>query len=176
MLTRTRILALSITLMMVLSACAGGAFGGINSETEAIDSQEIVREVQYFERGEFGQLYEVSLTVPEDWVDTYETVNNGAVITFNRIDEDDFTFPVFSIHTLSFEQQWEQGGSYPGDFPSIYSDPLTNTYFVYYAPRESFYSRLSDAEYDALLDVVADVMTTFEATPIGTMSETLDMN
>ncbi|MEM9953273.1 MAG: hypothetical protein AAF846_16830 [Chloroflexota bacterium] len=176
MLTRTRILVLAITLMMILSACAGGAFGGIGSVTEAIDSQDVVRELQWFERGELGQLYEVSLTVPEDWVDTFQTVNNGAVLTFNRLDDNGNAFPVFSIHTLSFDQQWEQGGSYPGDYRNIYNDPETMTYFYFHAPAEAFYSRLTSDDYDALLAVVADVMTTFEAVPIGGMGATLDMD
>ncbi|MGJ3239658.1 MAG: hypothetical protein ACFE0Q_13190 [Anaerolineae bacterium] len=166
MLTRiTRIFMLYLATLLVLSGCAGGAFGGIGSVTEAVDNQVVVREVQSFERGTSGRPYEISLTVPEEWVGSFDTVNNGSVVTFRRTDANGYSAPVFYIHVLNFEQYWMQNGSYPGDYRQLAS--VGDTYFVYNAPVESYYSGLGEEEYQEFLATVDEVLTTFSVTPLN---------
>ena len=169
---RYRIILLG-SMLMVLVGCSSRAFGGELEEVEAISDTALVRTMQYLEADSEGPVYDVSMTVPENWVGNFETRVNGNRITFEYliVDEeavaeaeaneeeppDPRRAAIFYIEALSREQYWEQVGSYPGDYPNIQF--TADTFFIYHVPQFAFYSGLSDEDYEAWTADVPDIIT-----------------
>ncbi|NDJ62591.1 MAG: hypothetical protein GYB67_15795 [Chloroflexi bacterium] len=157
------IIGVSLALLVLLVGCGPGtaAFGGLRSEAEAIDSATVIRTVRYFDEGALGPEYAFSVTVPEEWVGQFETSNNGHVVTFNFITERDRRAPIFTIQALSFQQFWEQNGSYPSGFYNLAATP--DTYFIYTSSLDAYHSGLPAEQYAELRAPVAEIITTFDA-------------
>ena len=164
MVNRIRIILFSLLAIIILAGCSGGGFPLV---TEPIDSTTVVRQVQYFDRGAEGLPYEFSVTVPESWVDNFDTTNNGSVVTFRHVTEDGRSAAIFSIHALSFSQFWKQNGSYPQQFASVHTD--WDTYWVSYHPQDAFYSGLSEEAYAELSAAVPDIIASFQSTEASAM-------
>jgi len=126
-------------MLMLLAGC-GRAFGSFEPVAEPVDDATVVRPIQYLEGLEDGPLYEVAITLPEEWVGRFVTRNNGNVIHFDYVTESERQAPIFSIEALSEAQFWEQIGSYPGQQTNIVNTP--DTYFIYHLPIDSWYSGL----------------------------------
>lgn len=164
MVKKIRISLLYVLLAGLLVGCGAGAFGGVPTVREDIDSTQVVRNVRFFDEGDIGNLYEVSLTVPDTWVGDFETVTDFNTITFRLKQNVGRNATIFTIHALSRQQFWEQNGSYPTQYSNIAN--RVDTYFVYYAPLENFYTGLSEAEFQALRSQIDAIIATFDAVAI----------
>lgn len=161
--THIRPILLGLALTLLLASCRGGAFGGFTKQTEPITQATISRTVRYYDQGQAGPSYTITVTVPEAWVNRSSTTSDGSLITFNFITPNGRAAPIFTLHTLSLGQFWEQNGSEPTRYQNIAA--TGETYFVYNVPVDAFYSGLSDADYDALADAVPGIIASFSATP-----------
>lgn len=155
-----RLLVLIVGLV-ILAGCSQYSTGG-NPEFQDVDDTVVVRSLQYLDDNTAGPEYLVSFEVPEEWVGTFETRTRGNSLVFQYVeDEDDTTgSPVFYIDALSNAQYWEQIGSYPGQYTNIKN--TADTYFVYHAPRDAYYSGLDEEEFAALYATIPDVVRTFD--------------
>lgn len=156
-----RIIVMAVVLAMSLASCAGGAFGGFPQSPMDITETNVVRTIRYFDEGTLGPQYEVSFTVPESWVGSFETSQSGSVMAFDLIAENGRRSRIFQIDALSRQQFWEQNGSYPTQYSNILN--TWDTYFIYYVPIEAFYSGLSQAEYDAITAEIPNIIDSFIA-------------
>lgn len=173
---RTRFLGLTLLAlaMLALTGCTQYAFGGNQSEVETIDGTTITRTLQYLDDNTAGPLYELTFTVPDGWVDEFQTLNRGNSLVFRYIteDEDDADADdddedrepagslIFTIDALSNAQYWEQIGSYPGQYKNITN--TADTYFIYNLPIDAYYSGLADEEFDELAADVPAVIQSVE--------------
>lgn len=162
---KIRFLVLNLAGLLLLSGCAGAAFGGFAIQTTDVTAQTVEQEVRSFEQGKIGPSYVFAVDVPEDWVDNFRLSNNGSVVTFNYITERGRSAPLFRIEALTRDQYWKQQGSYPSAFNNILSQD--DTYFIYYAPRDAYYSGLPEDEFLALRDQIPGIITTFRAERIN---------
>ena len=151
---------IGFVLLMSLSGCAGGAFGGFIPRTEGIADQVVVRELGYFDQGQFGPTYSFAITIPEEWVGSFSTTSNGSVLTFNYVTPSGRTAPIFTIHALSRGQFWEQNGNEPTQYTNLKATP--DTYFIYNLPIDSFYSVLSAEEYDIIAAQFPGILASIE--------------
>jgi len=143
-------------LIVVLAGC-----GTFNAISETIEDEVVARSLQYFNEGELGPIYDVSVTVPANWVGRFQTDTIPNKITFAHVSENGLETPIFYIEALSQVQYWEQNGSYPGVYYNMGNE--IDTYFVYYFPLNQFASTLSEAEYESFLDAVPGIVQTFES-------------
>lgn len=150
-----------LALVLVLLAGCGRAFGGFDPQTQPVTSQEVVLPVQYWDGLQPGPLYQVTITLPEDWVGKFATSNNGNQVAFNLSERPDRPAPIFTISALSERQYWEQIGGYPGSYRSILS--TGDTHFIYHLPIDPYYSGLTPDVYSALAGQVPGVITSFQA-------------
>jgi hypothetical protein len=154
-----------LALILGLLAGCGRAFGGFEPQTQSVTTKEIVLPVQYLEGLQAGPLYQVTITLPDDWVGKFATSNNGNIVSFNFNEKADRAqrapAPIFSISALSERQYWKQIGGYPGSYKSILS--TGDTYFIYYLPIDPYYSGLAPEAYSALAQQVPGVITSFQA-------------
>jgi len=154
-----RLLLLTTLLLAVLVGC-----GAVEVEVSAITDTLVSGTAGYVQGLEEGPAYAFSLTVPEDWVEQFETANTGARISFNYTGGEDANVPIFVMEALSPEQYWEQNGSYPGIYYNVVNK--LDTYFVYYVPTYFEIEGLPADDYQALVDIVPSVISTFDAAPI----------
>lgn len=184
---RYRVFLLSV-MLLTLVGCGSRAFGGGATGTEAITEVEIVRELQFVEEdGSTGPLYTLTMTVPEGWVGSFETLieqnkiifdyivpdpdeeedeaENVAVADTDEADDDELDrrqrAQILRIEALSSEQYWQQIGSYPGDFTNIVF--TGDTYFIYYVPKFAYFAGLSEDVFEPLVEGVPSVISSFEA-------------
>lgn len=168
MATRYRFTFLIIVVVLVgvlLTGCGPRALTG-NFEflaVEDVESAVVVRPIRYVDGYNSGPIYNFSITVPEGWVDRFETENTGNSVTFNFIPnpERNVRAPIFSIEALSEAQYWEQIGSYPGDYENIVN--TADTYFIYHLPLTSYFSGLDDEEFAAFAEAVPAIIDSFAA-------------
>lgn len=156
-----QIILTAVVLSLALSSCAGGAFGGFPPQSLPIDEADVTRTVRYFDEGSLGPVYEISFTVPDAWVDSFETEQTGSIIAFNFVTPEGRRARLFTIEALSQQQFWEQNGSYPTQFTNILN--TWDTYFIYNVPLDAFYSGLSDELYDELTAAIPGVIESFVA-------------
>lgn len=147
-------------LMVSLVGCSTRAFGKLTSDVQPIDATEVVRSIQFIDESELGPVYDISFTVPQDWVGNFETRLEGSTLIFEMETDNARGAPIFFVEALSEAQYWEQIGSYPGQYTNIIVTP--DTYVIYYLPLDSFYSGLSDDEYADLAAQVPEIVASFE--------------
>jgi hypothetical protein len=152
---------LSLMGLLLLSGCGGAAFAGFAIQTTDVTEPTVQQEVRAFEQGMVGPQYVFAVEVPEAWVDNFRLTNNGSTVTFNFVTDRGRTAPIFRIEALTRGQYWEQQGSYPSAFNNIVSQD--DTYFIYYAPLDEYYSGLPEAEFLALRDEIPGIIATFRA-------------
>lgn len=162
MTTQYRFVLLSV-LLLVLVGCSSGAFGSFQLEVESVDDIEVVRSLSYFEAGEIGPSYNLSMTVPDSWAGQFETVKDGNSLSFTYVGENNQRSPILTIEALSSTQYWQQIGSYPGDYTNLVF--TSDTYFVYTQARGSFYAGVSDEVYEELVAEVPTIVESFAAAP-----------
>ncbi|MCA9969857.1 MAG: hypothetical protein KC425_06560 [Anaerolineales bacterium] len=156
--TKSRlVLVFMLLLVLALSGCAG-AF--VKSEVQSIASQNFTATLGYVDGSETGPQYNISMAVPEDWVDELEVENLGNVLNFRTPIGGDGAY-VFSIEALSAEQYWQASGSFPASQVNIVN--LGDTFFVYHLPVDTFYSGLENVQFEALATAVPQVIASFAA-------------
>lgn len=156
-------------LLLALVGCRQHSFGGFGNESIRLDDTVLTRSLQYLDNDEEGPMYTLSFTVPEAWVGEFVTINTGNQISFEYIvqeeNEDEnlreLRAPIFTVDALSNAQYWEQIGSYPGIYKNILN--TADTYFIYQLPIDSFYSGLSDEDFEAFAEQVPGVIASFGA-------------
>lgn len=145
--------------LVILAGCSRGQFGGYAQQIEPITDTEMVRMLQHFDGTDAGDLYTLSMSVPESWVGQFETRTEGNKIVFNYLRESGSRAPIFTIEALSEAQYWKQIGSYPETHINLSN--LDSTYFVYSVPKDAFYSGLTTDQFDAFAEQVRQAVTTF---------------
>lgn len=154
----------ALVMLLALAGCAGAV--SVPAPTnEAIGSTDVQRTLQYIVGRETGPAYDLSMTVPSDWVGNFQTRTAGNVIYFEYIDGDRAA-PIFSIEALEREQYWKASGSYPASQTNLANK--FDTYFVYHLPIDPHYSGLSAEQYATLAQQVQAVVATFNAAPAAT--------
>lgn len=148
-----------IVVMLLLSGCAG-AFGS-RPEVQPVNSQTVTATLQYLDKAQRGPRYNVSVAVPAEWVNEFETVNTGNVLQFRYTGESRKSGPLFYIEALSARQYWKASGSYPASQVNIVN--RGDTYFVYHLPIDAFYSGLSPDALQVLSAAVPQVVASFTA-------------
>jgi hypothetical protein len=152
-----RVVVLSIALLL-LTGCMG-TFGSFEPQTLPVTESTIVLPVRFLDGDKIGPEYQVSLTVPEEWVGQFVTNNNGNVVNLDFTETPGGQAPIFSISALSERQYWEQVGGYPGTYRNVLS--TGDTFFVYHLPRDAYHSGLDAETYTAFAEEVPGIMTTF---------------
>lgn len=157
---RLRLLLLATLLAAVLVGC-----GAVEAEVSAITDTLVSGTVGYLQGLEEGPDYTFSMTVPDDWVEQFETANTGSRVSFNYVGSDGGTgVPILIMEALSPEQYWEQNGSYPGIYINLANE--LDTYFVYYIPTYFAIEGLVEEDYQELVDAIPSIVSTFDAEPI----------
>lgn len=148
-----------VVFLLALTGCVGVFLG---NDLQAIDSPLVTASMQYLEGPEVGAPYNVSVTVPDEWVGEFNVRNIGNVLYFEYTGEGSRgVSEVFSIEALSMAQYWEQSGSYPGSYANLVN--LGDTYFVYYLPIDAYYSGLSEEKFTSLTEMVPGIVASFTA-------------
>ncbi|NJL94525.1 MAG: hypothetical protein HC915_12785 [Anaerolineae bacterium] len=158
----TCLILLSVALL-ALAGCTEHTFGGDRSEVSPIADQTVVQAIRYLDDNTEGPSYQITVTVPEAWAAQFEVENRGNAIVFRYLrgpEETRVAAPFLFIDALSNEQYWEQIGSYPGQFTNISN--TADTYFVYHHPIDEFYLRISEDDFEALVDAVPEVIRSVE--------------
>jgi hypothetical protein len=146
---------------LALAGCGSRSFGNLSLNIESIDETTVSRTIQFAESNRLGPQYDLSLTVPEAWVGSFQTRSRGNSIVFEFVNERGRSSPIFSIDALSLAQYWEQVGNLPGDYNSILN--TADTYIVYHLPIDAFYSGLPAQQYQAFADAVPGVIASLVA-------------
>jgi hypothetical protein len=154
----------TIPLIALLTVVLAGC-GTFTAVSEIIEDEVVTRSLQYFSEGEMGPVYDVSVTVPSNWVGRFQTDTTPNKITFLHVSENGAETPVFYIEALSQMQYWEQNGSYPGVFYNIGN--RIDTYFIYYMSINSNASGLTTEQYEAFAAEVSAIAATFESELAG---------
>jgi hypothetical protein len=156
-------LAMSALLGVLLAGC-GSSAGSFGLDVELVDETTVARSVRYVEGQEEGPVYQISLTVPEEWVGNFITRNTGNVLYFDYLNEDGHPAPLFAIEALSFGQFWKQTGPYAGEQVGLRN--TVNTHFVYRMPIDAYYSGLPQETFLAISEQVPGIFTTFDVTAV----------
>ncbi|MGF1507656.1 MAG: hypothetical protein ACFB51_21390 [Anaerolineae bacterium] len=164
MVAQLRLLALSIILLL-LAGCAQEEMTIIPDAVVGVNTQTITWPMQYFDNQEPGPIYDISLTVPEEWVDAFIIQASPNQLVFEYIVDEDITARIFYVEALSEEQYWAQIGSYPGLIRNIRH--TGDTYFIYYVPIYSFYAGLPEEEYEVFTQEVPSIIRSFDARVVG---------
>ncbi len=153
--SRLVIISIITALLIGVTGCAGI---GVN-EVATVESETVEVQMQYVDGSQVGPLYDVSVTVPPDWVGNFETRNEGNALYFDYIGESERPAQVFFIEALSTGQYWDQSGSHPGSYVNIVNEG--DTYFTYHLPVDFYYSGLSAEEFTVLAEAVPQVVASF---------------
>lgn len=143
---------------LVLTGCAGG-FGG--NEVTAVTAASVSATLQYVDGGKQGPAYNMTVTVPDDWVGVFDVQNTGNTLMFHYTKDVAEPALVFSIEALSPTQYWKASGSYPASQTNIVN--AGDTYFVYHLPIDTFYSGLSAEQLATLSAAVPGIVASFAA-------------
>lgn len=149
-------------IVLLLTAVLVGCIGGFErlSESEITDATFTTR--MYFVQGNVaGPEYDVTVTVPDEWVGQFATRNVGNILYFDYTGEGTSTAQIFTIEALSADQYWKQSGSYPGSYVNIVN--RGDTFFIYNLPIDSHFSGLSDEDFQVLAEAVPQIIASFEA-------------
>lgn len=158
MLGKIRLVLLSMALLLLVGC--GGRASWVASAEDAVNSATVTRAMQALDELTAGPTYNVSMTVPASWVNQFKTVNQGNTLQFVYTGKGTDA-PIFSIKALSANQYWMQSGSYPGSFRNIVN--RGDTFFVSYAPIDTYYSGLSAAELAAFTAEIPGILQSFTA-------------
>lgn len=158
MFVKSRFIAVLViaAIFIVLTGCAGVS---VSNPEASVDSPTVAAQLQYVDGVKVGPLYNMSVTVPDTWVNQFKVRSVGNSLYFDYITPSGAAAPVFFIEALSSSQFWEQNGSLPGSYRSIVNQG--ETYFIYHLPRDSYYSGLSTEEFTALAETVPGIISTF---------------
>lgn len=170
-----RTMVFGIITALILVGCSGPVQDLSPTGVEEVTETLVVRDVQFSEGRTVGPRYEWSIEVPEAWVGNFTTESDGSTVVFNFIDDSgriEREASIFRIEALSFDQFWAQNGSYPQQFINLANE--NDTYFIYYAPIDAFYSGLSQEEYDAFIAQIPDVVATFSVERVDNMLTAFD--
>jgi hypothetical protein len=155
-------------MLVALLAVVGCAPRGLTrtiAEAFPVAAPLVVTTLQTVDEKQVGPAYQVSLTVPQEWVGKFEVVNRGNSLTFTYIVSDRQRAPIFFVDALTETQYWEQIGSYPGQYTNLEATP--NAYFTYHLPVDAYYSGLPSEEYAAFAKVVPDIVKSFSAAALA---------
>ncbi|HMQ54395.1 MAG TPA: hypothetical protein PKE64_12810 [Anaerolineae bacterium] len=160
MFVKSRFIAVLViaAIFITLTGCAGVA---VSNPVSTVDSQTVAAQLQFVDGVKVGPLYNMSVTVPDTWVNQFKVRNVGNSLYFDYVTPAGTSAPIFFIEALSSSQFWEQNGSLPGSYRSIVN--RGDTYFIYHLPLDAYYSGLSKEEYTALAETVPSVISTFTA-------------
>jgi len=160
MFTKSRIalFTLLITVFLLLTGCVG-SFGA--DQVAAVDSSVVSTAMHYVDGSTKGPVYNVSLAVPDAWVGQFTTRNVGNTVTFSYTPSEGESKLIFTIEALSPTQYWQASGSYPASQTNIVN--LSDTYFVYHLPIDTFYSGLSQEQFLTFAEAVPDIVASFSA-------------
>lgn len=161
---RTLLFSVILVLAVFLSGCAGSV-SGVARSVVPVDDMLVESALQYRNGRDLGDVYTVSLTVPEDWVGVFELRNDGDTLYFDFIRENGVGAPIFFIEALSEQQYWQQIGSYPGDYTNL--DNRNDTYFIYHLPKDPHYSGLPADDFADFAELVPDIVSTFDAVRVS---------
>lgn len=150
------VLFLVLASVLLLTACAGPF--GKNAVTQDVTAPTISVPMNFVEARQTGPVYDVSVTVPGDWVNQFSVRNVGNMVQFLYNDNGRERF-VFSIEALSDKQYWQASGSYPASQVNIIN--LGDTYFVYHLPIDTFYSGLPAEQFQAFAAAVPEIVASF---------------
>jgi hypothetical protein len=159
MANQLRLILLGLVLLL-LAGCSG-AFGGYGTTTEPVSEELVARSLQFIDEGQIGPVYSVSFSIPDEWVGKIETRNTGNTIYIDYLPAEGQRAPLFFVEALSQSQFWEQIGSYPGIYKDIVS--TRDTHFIYFLPRDAYYSGLSKDLFQVLSAQVPQVISSFQA-------------
>lgn len=151
------IVAMSTLLALLLAGC-GLTADSFGLAVEPVGETTVVRSVRYIQGREEGPAYQLTLTVPDEWVGNFVTRNTGNVLHFDYVAGSGEPAPLFSIEALSFGQLWMQTSSYAGEQVNVRS--TLNTYFVYRMPIDAYYSGLPPETFEAITAQVPAVVST----------------
>jgi hypothetical protein len=150
-----RTLGAMVVVLILLTGC-GVTAGSFAFAVEPVDAAVVARTVYSIDGLEEGTAYQISLTVPDEWVGKFVTRNVGNIVYFDYVVAEGQTAPIFSVEALSFAQYWKTG-AYPGEQTFIRS--LLDTYIVYRMPIDAYYSGLPVDTFEAIAAQVPGVMT-----------------
>lgn len=151
MFLKIRFLLLGIALF-ILVGCGGGP---VEPQISPVDSNTVTTTMFYRDRLEAGPVYNVSITLPDEWVGQFQLRNRENVIFFDYVGESDKASPIFSIEALSSYQYWKQSG-YPGYYTNIVNKG--DTYFVYHLPIDPYYSGLAEETFVTFSTAVPEII------------------
>lgn len=146
--------------LLLLSGCVR-TFGTIEPQAKPVADKAVVIPIQYVEGQKAGPAYNVSVTLPDDWVGKFETSSESNIVYFNYDAPNGVKAPIFAISALSKLQYWKQMGSYSGSYHALQT--RDDTFFVYSLLSTNYYSGIDKAKYDELSKQVADVVGSFNA-------------
>lgn len=149
-------------LVITLTGCAGTA---VSEPIKPVENQTVEVQMQYVDGSEVGSAYQISVTVPTEWVGQFETRSEGNTLYFDYVTETGTPAQIFFIEALSPAQYWKQSGAHPGSYVNIVN--RGDTFFTYHLPIDSFYSGLPDEEFTALAEAVPEVVASFTAEAVN---------
>lgn len=155
---RFSVVLVTAAMLMAVTGCAGIA---VENPVVSVDSDTVVTQLNYVDGSEVGPAYDVSLTVPSDWVGQFEVRNVGNAIYFDYLPGSDVPAEIFFVEALSPLQFWEQNGNLPGSYTNVAN--LGDTYFVYHLPIDAYYSGLPEEQFAGLAEAVPGVIASFTA-------------
>ncbi len=156
--TRLTFFVLALTLALL----TGCAVSSSNNAKETL-SNDYSTTLQYADQSEKGPSYNVSLTLPDEWVEKFTVRNRGNAIVFDPIDNFNQQSQVLTIEALSMDQYWKMSGAYPNSHTNLMN--MGDTYFVYYVPIDEYYAGVSEEELAAFSADVPEILASFVASP-----------
>ena len=163
------LVVMSAVLVLLLAGC-GMTADTFGLAVEPVTEATVVRTVRYVEGQEEGPAYQVTLTVPDEWVGNFITRNTGNSVYFDYVSENGDPAPLFVLEALSFGQLWKQTSGYAGEQTSVRS--TLNTYFVYRMPIDAYYSGLPVDTFEAITAQVPAVISTLAVQVAPEVTET----
>ncbi|NDJ51892.1 MAG: hypothetical protein GYB68_02265 [Chloroflexi bacterium] len=160
-------LTLLSAFLLVLVGCMPDPQPTVEDFERTINSTDVTASLQYVQVRERGPIYEIAMTVPDDWVGSFEIEGTGNQLLFNYLVDGDIPALIFFVEALSEEQYWEQIGSYPGDYTNVvFTD---DTYFVYRLPVDPVFATLDEELYAGFSEQVPTAMSSFSIERVDSM-------
>lgn len=154
----TLIFVIAALFTALTTGCAGI---NVANPVASVDAQTVTAQMQYVDGSEVGPLYNMSVTVPAEWVGTFETRSEGNTLYFDFVTESGTPAQIFFIEALSPSQYWNQAGAHPGSYVNIVN--RGDTFFIYYLPIDSYYSGLSKEQFTPFAEAVPGIIASFDA-------------